>query len=87
MPWDSIQAAKLGASLQDLRKDRGLTQEQLAYAAGITKNQVQLLESGRASGRKDEIGHSNPRIKTLSGLADALGVSLSELIKSVELAD
>lgn len=35
----------------------------LAYRAGITKNQVQLIESGRGSAR--ESGPiSNPRMKT-----------------------
>ncbi len=65
--------------------EQGLSQESLAYQAGITKNQLQLIESGRASGRKEEAGPSNPRTATLSGLAAILGVTVSDLFADAGL--
>lgn len=78
--WDENSARRLGETLRRLRNDRGLSQESLAYQAGITKNQLQLIEAGRASGRKEEVGPSNPRMATLSGLADILGISVADLL-------
>lgn len=83
--WDEESASRLGGTLRRLRGARGLSQESLAYQAGITKNQLQLIESGRASGRKDESGPSNPRMATLSGLARVLGVSVAELFTDAAL--
>lgn len=80
MSWTPEQARRLGETLRDLRHERDLSQEQLAYTAGITKNQMQLLERGRASGRKDSVGPSNPRISTLAGISGALGLSVSDLL-------
>ncbi|WP_262002340.1 helix-turn-helix domain-containing protein [Microbacterium sp. Mcb102] len=77
--WDEKAAKRLGASIRDLRGAAGLSQESLAYRAGVTKNQVQLIEAGRASGRRNDTGISNPRTATLAGLADVLGVTVSEL--------
>lgn len=80
MTWDNASAKRLGDALRELRTRRGLTQEALAYQAGITKNQVQLIESGQSSGRKDATGPSNPRISTLAGLAEVLEIRVSELL-------
>lgn len=82
MTWDHESAKRLGAALRRLRVAKGMTQESLAYQAGITKNQVQLIESGRSSGRRDATGPSNPRVSTLAGLADVLEIQTSELLKS-----
>lgn len=83
--WDEQSAIRLGGTLRQLRTARGLSQEALAYQAGITKNQLQLIESGRASGRKEEVGPSNPRMATLSGLAHVLGISVAELFEDATL--
>lgn len=83
--WDEKGARRLGDVLRRLRNDRGLSQESLAYQAGITKNQLQLIEAGRASGRKEEVGPSNPRMATLSGLALVLGVTVAELCAAAQL--
>lgn len=83
--WDEKSASRLGVTLRHLRNARGLSQESLAYQAGITKNQLQLIEAGRASGRKEDGGPSNPRMATLSGLARVLGVSVAELFADAEL--
>jgi transcriptional regulator with XRE-family HTH domain len=83
--WDEQSASRLGGTLRQLRNARGLSQESLAYQAGITKNQLQLIEAGRASGRKEEVGPSNPRMATLSGLAGVLGLSVAEIFADADL--
>lgn len=79
------EAQRLGAALRELRQDQGLSQERLAFTAGLTKNQLQLIEAGRGSGRRDSTGPSNPRLSTLVGLADVLGVKASDLLKTAGL--
>lgn len=79
------EAQRLGAALRKLRHDQGLSQERLAFTAGLTKNQVQLIEAGRGSGRRESSGPSNPRLSTLIGLADALGLTASDLLKTAGL--
>lgn len=83
--WSDEKAQRLGATLRRLRGSSGLSQEALAYQAGITKNQLQLLEAGRASGRKEDSGPSNPRMTTLAGLAGVLGVSIAEILTEAEV--
>lgn len=78
--WDEESAARLGLKLRQLRNARGLSQEALAYQAGITKNQLQLIESGRASGSRGRTGPSNPRMATLAGIAGVLGLSVGEIL-------
>lgn len=83
--WSESGAKQLGATLRRLRTAKGLSQEALAFRAGVTKNQVQLIEAGRASGRKDADGPSNPRLSTLVGLAGVLEVPVSELLSEAGL--
>ncbi|WP_367316743.1 helix-turn-helix domain-containing protein [Agreia sp. PsM10] len=83
MIWSNAAARLLGIRIKQLRKDRGLTQENLAHAAGITKNAIQLIESGRGSAREDG-PPSNLRLTSLFGLAEALGTSPAELILGLE---
>lgn len=65
--------------LRALRKERGLTQNQLAHAAGIARNHYQLLEAGKsASG-----GVANPTLATMLAVSTALGISLDELLHGV----
>ncbi|WP_275295475.1 helix-turn-helix transcriptional regulator [Amycolatopsis sp. La24] len=85
MHWDEAAAQKFGRTLRRLREERQMSQEALAFQAGVTKNQVQLIESGRASGRKDAAGPSNPRMSTLVGLAAVLNVSVSDMLESADL--
>ncbi|MFT3860100.1 helix-turn-helix domain-containing protein [Micropruina sp.] len=85
MPWSEPSAKQLGATLRRLREERGLSQESLAFRAGITKNQLQLIEAGRSSGRRDATGSSNPRLSTLVGLAEVLGLSVSRMLADADL--
>ncbi|MBU9764425.1 helix-turn-helix transcriptional regulator [Mycobacterium sp. TNTM28] len=67
--------------LLDLREARGLTQEYVAEASGMSRNHYQLLENG-LSNRKTK-RPANPRLSTLVALSDVLGVSLPELIEAI----
>jgi transcriptional regulator with XRE-family HTH domain len=64
----------LGKAVRQLREKRGLTQEQLAEAAGIVGTTISLIERG----------HANPTWATLSDIADALGASMVEIAKAAE---
>ncbi|MFB7251215.1 helix-turn-helix domain-containing protein [Microbacterium sp. NPDC056234] len=85
MPWDETRAKQFGATLRRLREERGLSQESLAFRAGVTKNQLQLIEYGKSSGRRDAEGPSNPQLSTLIGFADILELSVSDLLAEAEL--
>ena len=53
------------------RRQVGLSQEQLAFRAGVTRNYVGGLERGEKS----------PTLRTLDKLAEALGVSPLDLLR------
>ena len=42
---EGFEAYKLGIMLQEMRKDQGLTQEQLAQKCGTTKNYISRIEN------------------------------------------
>ncbi|WP_374580356.1 helix-turn-helix domain-containing protein [Pseudoduganella sp.] len=63
-----------GRVLRQLRKKAGLTQEQLALAAGIERNYVSLIERGI----------NQPALKVIFKLAEALGIRPSEMLLLVE---
>jgi transcriptional regulator with XRE-family HTH domain len=71
-------AAKLlktfGRSIRRLRKQRGLSQEDLAEASGMSRNYVSDMERGVR----------NPGLLALVALAKALRVSLRELVEEIE---
>jgi len=62
----------LGKAIRQLREKRGVTQEALAYEAGVTVGTLSLIERGK----------SNPAWGTVKAIAAALGVSLVDLTKS-----
>jgi transcriptional regulator with XRE-family HTH domain len=59
-----------GRRLRSLRDEAGLTQEQLAMAAGLERAYVSSAETGRR----------NATLATLFQLADALGVDPGDLV-------
>jgi len=65
----------LAANLRRLRIARRLSLSELARATGMSKATLSSVESGR----------SNPTIDTLAGLADALRVTLGELLEEPPL--
>lgn len=83
--WGQEAAQRLGAVVRDYRPQRGLPQDVLARQAGITPNQLQLIEAGRAAGTKEGAAPSNPRMSTLAGIAAVLEISVAELMAAAEL--
>lgn len=61
----------LSINIKKLRKQKKLSQDQLARLADIPYNTLVKIESGKSS---------NPTFETLSKLADAFEVSLDELV-------
>ena len=59
---------KLGQKIEYLRKEKGLTQEELAVKAGLHRAYFWDVEQGR-----------NISVKTAYNISRALGVKLSEL--------
>jgi transcriptional regulator with XRE-family HTH domain len=64
----------LAALVKRLREERDITQEQLAFDAGLTASALSRIERGL----------NNPGWMTLRRIAAALGVSLVELVRAVE---
>ena len=61
----------VGRNFARLRRDRGLTQEQVEERSGFSQQYLSSLERGRR----------NPTVITLYELARALGVSHVELVR------
>ncbi len=58
-----------GERVRILRQEQGLSQEELAYRAGIHRTYLGGIERGER----------NPALKNIAAMAEALEVSLSEL--------
>lgn len=63
--------ASIGDRVRRLRAERGVTQEELARAAGVSVDLVKKLEQGR---------RESARLTSLRALADGLDVTLSDLV-------
>ena len=64
----------LGVNVRHHRNLRGMTQDQLAVAAGMERSYVSDLERGTR----------NPSVRALGRLAEALGVQPHRLLMPVE---
>jgi transcriptional regulator with XRE-family HTH domain len=62
----------LAENIKTFRKQRGISQEELARKAGVTYSTLIKLESG---------SNKNPTVKTLQQIAQALDVTLDDLMK------
>jgi transcriptional regulator with XRE-family HTH domain len=74
-PMDGDHAGEawgFGRRLAELRRERGLTQAELAKRAGVHPSQMHRYEAGTAE----------PTVKVLRGMALGLGVSSDQLIFS-----
>ena len=61
---------KIGQSVRYLRMKKGLSQDELAYKAGLNMNSISTLERGV----------NNVKIKTLYAIANALEVNIEEIL-------
>jgi transcriptional regulator with XRE-family HTH domain len=64
-------APRVGARVRSLRRERGLTIEQLAAATGLTKGFISQLERDRTA----------PSLSSIARICDALGVALSRIFE------
>jgi DNA-binding XRE family transcriptional regulator len=60
-----------GQRIKDLRTKRGMSQDALARATGLTNGRVRRIENDYKA---------NPRLKTMCLIAEALGVDVKELL-------
>ena len=65
---------QLGMRIRFLRKQRKLSQEDLALNAGVNKNYLCDLENGRR----------NPSLEVLERIANAFNITLEELFRGIE---
>lgn len=66
---EAVSSGRLGVRVKDLRKERGLTLDELAGRAGVSRAMISKLERGE----------KNPTLVIAARLAEGLGVSLSRL--------
>lgn len=69
--WYTIGHMFDGNKLRQLRQDAGLTQLDLAVAAGMQPQTVNRLEAGK---------NPHPRVSTAAALAQVLGVTIEDLL-------
>jgi transcriptional regulator with XRE-family HTH domain len=74
VPPSSPTPTALGRVVRALRTERGLSQEAVAHAAGISVPYLSDVERGVR----------NPSLEILSAVAGALGMALSDLIARAE---
>lgn len=72
---------ELGDQVFEIRTQRGMSQENVAYAAGLTRYTYQRLERGLGTNALA----ANPTLATLVAVAQALDVGLEDLIPAREL--
>ena len=70
MPLESDIRVRFGRRLRELRKARGLSQEELAFRAGLHRTYVSSAERGER----------NVALINIERLANALGVDIRDLI-------
>ncbi|MGO1317115.1 MULTISPECIES: helix-turn-helix transcriptional regulator [Microbacteriaceae] len=78
LAWTADDARRLGSSIKRLREARGLTQEQVAYTAGLTRAHYALIETGQSSSRRAGT-HANPKLSTVAAIAAVLDIPMTEL--------
>jgi len=71
---DVLFIKKIGHQIKTFRKSQGLTQFDLAIKSGMEENALQRIETGR----------TNPTIKTLLKITEALNIEMFELFKFEE---
>ncbi|MGJ8623389.1 MAG: cupin domain-containing protein [Yoonia sp.] len=64
----------IGKRLQSIRKEKGLSQRELAARAGLTNGTVSLIEQNKTS----------PSVASLKSLLDAIPMSIAEFFATIE---
>lgn len=60
----------MGTRVREIREQSGMSQEELAYKAGVCRATISAIENNP---------HKKPTVRTLEKLAKALGVSLDRI--------
>ncbi len=74
MPKDVGLERLFGRMLQELRTERGLSQEKLGFESNYHRTYISQLERGQ----------KNPSLKAIFRLAEALGITPSDMIRRIE---
>lgn len=69
-------AQRLATTLRRAREDTGLSQEQVAYRAGLTRYTYQKYEKGESRPGSP----ANPTLRTMLALSQVLDVTVASLI-------
>jgi transcriptional regulator with XRE-family HTH domain len=69
--WYLEQRQRVGDCIREARMHRNLTQDAVYLAIPLARSYYQRIEAGRV----------NPSLDTLNGIARALGMSLSDLVR------
>lgn len=70
----TIHGVNIGNQIRKARMKAALTQEQLAFKCGLSRNYISLVE----------LGQKSPTIATLARICKAMGVRASALIAAAE---
>ena len=74
MPKDVGLERLFGRILRELRTEHGLSQEKLGFESNYHRTYISQLERGQ----------KNPSLKAIFRLAEALGITPSEMIRRIE---
>lgn len=75
---------KLGKLIRDYRQDHDMTQEDFAAKSGLSKGYVSMLESGKNPRTGKPL---TPSLQVTKQVADAIGMSLSDVLAMTEALD
>ncbi|KAA8829711.1 helix-turn-helix domain-containing protein [Bifidobacterium myosotis] len=67
---------ELGLNMQRIRISRGLSQERVAYEAGLSRYTYQKFEKGESMPETP----ANPSLRNIMAIAQVLNVTLDELL-------
>jgi transcriptional regulator with XRE-family HTH domain len=65
------ESARLGKNLKRIRTAKGITQGDIVRSLGVSRSFISNIENGK----------TNPTLATIAKLAEAIGVSIDELLK------
>ena len=71
---EEVSSEKLGFRVRELRRVKGLTLNELAETSGVSRAMISKIERGE----------KNPTLVVAAGISEGLGVTLSQLIGTVE---
>lgn len=80
MDWERRMAVGVGVVASELRRERGLTAEQVAEQVGMMRPNVSRFEK---SGRRYD-NRGLPQLPTIKRFADLYGLRLSEFVERAE---